>query len=267
MLLNFLLSSNSLMLDLHSSCPFINNVCLNCSIFYLASWVSLKPFIILYVISVSHENVLSSISNFCSSWYLSVTFQSFCCLSVGLPVLGITCTDLAVFTGLSASLTGIVAALAVCWLPYQALFSHFLLTSAFCECVFFSYFLVCFLWDFLSLAFYFWHHVMLLALNGDNTTGSFYPFCLLHVLSMITESAALCKSMDLYTIIICTDGVLVCMCPWMPLVTTGIICYWLHVCRLRYAYILDASKLWINIILLFVFHNITTQIFSSYVLN
>ena len=54
-----------------------------------------------------------SISSF-SSWYLSAAFQSNVgCFCVGPPVLDITCTDLTVFTGPPASLTHIIAALAV----------------------------------------------------------------------------------------------------------------------------------------------------------
>ena len=58
---------------------------------------------------------------------------------------------------------------------------------------------------------------MLFALKNDNTTGSFYPRHLLYVLSMIIKSGALCTSVHLYTITICTDGRAIYMCPCMLL--------------------------------------------------
>ena len=90
---------------------------------------------------------------------------------------------------------------------------------------------------------------MLLTLKEDNTTGS---FCLYHLLCM------LCTSVHSYTIIICNDGTVVCMCYWS-----------LHVCyTFGYIYIdcsmyiyMDITKLWITSMLLLVSYNITTPLF------
>ena len=55
----------------------------------------------------------TSIPKFHHSWCLCFAFQlNVCCLSTGLPVLGINFAGLAVFSRLSASLTAIIAALA-----------------------------------------------------------------------------------------------------------------------------------------------------------
>ena len=54
-----------------------------------------------------------SISEFQSYWYLSAAFQFIVgCFSIGLLIVGITCTGLVVFTGFSASWTIIIADLA-----------------------------------------------------------------------------------------------------------------------------------------------------------
>ena len=56
----------------------------------------------------------TSILKFCTSCYLSAAFQSIIgCFSTGPPVLGITCTDLAMFIGFLACVTAIIFALAV----------------------------------------------------------------------------------------------------------------------------------------------------------
>ena len=68
-------------------------------------------FITLLVIAGNPEMFLTSISMSCSSWYLSVAFLSnVSCFSAGPPVLGLTCTDLAIFSGFSAYLTACMAA-------------------------------------------------------------------------------------------------------------------------------------------------------------
>ena len=54
----------------------------------------------------------TSILKFCSSCYFSTAFQSNVgCFGTELPVLGLTCTDLASFMGFFASLAAIIAAL------------------------------------------------------------------------------------------------------------------------------------------------------------
>ena len=49
---------------------------------------------------------------------------------------------------------------------------------------------------------------MLLALKGDNTTGSLCLCHLVYVLSMIIISGYICPRVHLYTITICTDGMI-----------------------------------------------------------
>ena len=89
---------------------------------------------------------------------------------------------------------------------------------------------------------------MLLALKEDKTTGSFCLCCLLCVLSVIIKSGAVFTNVHLYTIIICTG-------------CTGSMVVYMHPCMLL---VTCASKLHINIILLFMFHNITTSSFLLY---
>ena len=43
-------------------------------------------------------------------------------------------------------------------------------------------------------------------LKEDNTNCRFYLYWLLHVISNFIKSGAVCTSVHLYTIIICTDG-------------------------------------------------------------
>ena len=59
--------------------------------------------------------------------------------------------------------------------------------------------------------------VMLLTLKEDSTTGGFYLYHLLHVLGMNIKSGAICKSVHLYTIFICTYCMAVYMCPCIKL--------------------------------------------------
>ena len=75
--------------------------------------------------------------------------------------------------------------------------------------------------------------MMLFTLKEDNSTGNFYLCCLLHVLSMIIKSRAICTGA--YYIIMCTDGV-VC---WYIFVH---ICYWLFVQQLQYVYLCGYFK-------------------------
>ena len=69
------------------------------------------------------------------------------------------------------------------------------------------------------LAFYFWHHLMLLSVKVDNTTDSFCLCCLLCVLPIIIKSGLICTSVHLHTIIMCTDGMAVYTCPCLLLPT------------------------------------------------
>ena len=86
------------------------------------------------------------------------------------------------------------------------------------------------------LHFYFWHHVILFIYKEDNTSGSFCLSHLLHLLSMIFESGALCKGVYLYTAILCTDAVTVYMCPCMVLVIGHVLYYWLYI-EYEYLYV------------------------------
>ena len=168
-------------------------------------------------------------------------------LVLGHPVLCITCTDLAVFMRLCASLAAIIAALADCLiaydmfcfaaisllyflclrLPYVSLPYFCILRSALGKMPFsISFGLPCMrlLVSLLLrqpyvklLAFHFWHYVMSPTVVEDNTIGSFYLYHLLHLLSMIIKSGVLCTSRHLYTIIMCTDGTMVYMSPYILL--------------------------------------------------
>ena len=51
--------------------------------------------------------------------------------------------------------------------------------------------------------------VMLLALKEDDTTVGFYLGSLLRVLNVILKSSVICTNVHLYTIIICTDVMVV----------------------------------------------------------
>ena len=81
--------------------------------------------------------------------------------------------------------------------------------------------------------------VMLLALKEDNTTGSFYLSCLL---CMIIKSSVIFTSAHLYKVFMCKDGISIYVCPCMLLVSTCVICFWLHVQQLQYAYICGHLK-------------------------
>ena len=78
---------------------------------------------------------------------------------------------------------------------------------------------------------------MLLTLKEDNTTDNFYLCCLPHGLRVIMKSDALCTSVCLYTILICTDGMVVYVCPCILLTTACAVDYWLHGHQLQHIYI------------------------------
>ena len=62
--------------------------------------------------------------------------------------------------------------------------------------------------------FYSWHHVILLSLRDDNTTGSLWLYHLFYMFCVNYESSYRCTSKSLYTIMICTNGMNVdkCLC-------------------------------------------------------
>ena len=169
-------------------------------------------------------------------------------------VLHNTCTYLAVLTGFSISLTATIAALSApravymiaCVMPCLATILYFW------HCLL----CICLIFILLSLpcirffAFYVWYHVMLLTLKKDNTTCSLYLCCLLHMPNMIIKSGVICI-VSIYTQFLCIQMTWQYICVY--------VCYWLHVQQLQYrVYIWYTSILQINIILLFVFHNIRT---------
>ena len=57
-------------------------------------------------------------------------------------------------------------------------------------------------------------------------------FNLFSVLSVIAMSDYICTRVHLYTIIICTDGMTIVMCPCMLLAAICAVCHWLDVCEL-----------------------------------
>ena len=67
-------------------------------------------------------------------------------------------------------------------------------------------------------------------MKEDNTTGSFCLCHLLHILSMIIKSGAIYTSVQLYTTIICTDGMAVYIWPYILLAVAFAIDCWLYVC-------------------------------------
>ena len=81
---------------------------------------------------------------------------------------------------------------------------------------------------------------------------------------MIIESGVIYTSVNLYTIIIYTDGIAVYMCPCMLFVSTCVICCWLHMWQLWYAYVCGYFKVTdLYYIGVPVFHNITTVTMQS----
>ena len=59
---------------------------------------------------------------------------------------------------------------------------------------------------------------MSLVLKDDNTTGSFLLCHLFYMFSVIMISDIRCTGVHLYTIVICTDGIIIGMCPCLLLV-------------------------------------------------
>ena len=103
---------------------------------------------------------------------------------------------------------------------------------------------------------YFWHHFMLLTLKEDYTTASFCPCCLLQGLSMIIYPGVICTSLWLNTIILCTDGVVVYMCPCILLVLVcaidpQAICLSTVVCTYIYGYCKVTDKFYIRVHVLY----------------
>ena len=91
---------------------------------------------------------------------------------------------------------------------------------------------------------------MLLVLKEYNTTGCCYQCSLLYLLSMIIKSDMIYTSVNLYTIIH-TDDAMVYMYLFMLLASICVVCY---ICgNFGVHMYLDTSKLWICIIVLFMF--------------
>ena len=96
-----------------------------------------------------------------------------------------------------------------------------------CHAKFFCHFLLWFFWDCLVwvclfllyfsllyvrlLTFYFWHHVLLLALTDDNTTGSLYLCNLFYVFGVIMIYNYISTWVHLHTIVIYTDDMVMNM--------------------------------------------------------
>ena len=87
---------------------------------------------------------------------------------------------------------------------------------------------------------------MLLTLKEDSTSGSFYLCNLLHVLSMIIQSGAICTSVCLCTIIICTYGTMVYMCSCILLFIACVLYYMIYVCQHWYVCICGDWKIMDN---------------------
>ena len=87
---------------------------------------------------------------------------------------------------------------------------------------------------------------MFVMLKEDNTTSSFYLCYLLCVHSVIITFGTICTSVPLYTIVKCTDGMAAYMGQCMLLIT----------CVVTMVFIYMLIKLQMNILSLFVFHNI-----------
>ena len=77
--------------------------------------------------------------------------------------------------------------------------------------------------------------VTLLALNDDNTTGSFWLCRLFYVLSMVYVYAYICKGVHIYYYGI-TDGTTTIMCHCALLAAIGVVCYLLTVHYLWWVY-------------------------------
>ena len=56
-------------------------------------------------------------------------------------------------------------------------------------------------------------NVMLVILNDDNTTGNLYLCRVFYVLTVIVISDYICTRVCFYTIVICTNGAILNMCP------------------------------------------------------
>ena len=82
---------------------------------------------------------------------------------------------------------------------------------------------------------------MLFTLKEDKTSGSFYLCHLLHLFSESIRSGAMYTNVHLYSYYI-TDSTMVYICPCMLLVSTYVICYWLHVWQQCYLYVSGYSK-------------------------
>ena len=73
---------------------------------------------------------------------------------------------------------------------------------------------------------------MLLEFKDDNTTGSFLLHHLFYVLDMITVSDCECTRVQIYTINLCTDGMVMDMCLCLLLVVICVLCCWLGISHL-----------------------------------
>ena len=168
------------------------------------------------------------ISKWHSSCYLSAAFQpNIGCLSSRLPDLGIMCIGLALVMVYQLQ---VMLALLPVSCSIQLPFCLPFLETALCES---AWFLFSSLHCLRILAFHFWHHIMLLAFNDDNTTGSFWLCCSFYILCMIIISHYLHTRVHLYTIVICTDGAIKEIFPCLLLVVTCAVCLWMalyHFC-------------------------------------
>ena len=107
------------------------------------------------------------------------------------------------------------------------------------------------------LAFYIWHHIMLLTLKDDNIIGSFWLCCLFYVFCVTIICGYICTRRHLYTITIYADG-MICDKP-LCLLLVPILCYvigWLY-----FTYDMHPCGYYVNtdiFMSLFMSYNITT---------
>ena len=62
------------------------------------------------------------------------------------------------------------------------------------------------------------HGLMLLTMKDESTTGSFYLCNSFHVFSVLMISNHICTRMHLHAITICTDSMIMDMCPHLLLI-------------------------------------------------